>query len=160
MNKPNELASELLSRNEIATFATHNPDGSIHLTALWFMFEDGDVYIGTFTGSRKVSNLRRNPEASLMVDARGLADERGVAVTGTAEIITGEASRDLNRRIHARYLSEEARIDPRVGPVLADMDDATIRLRPRSFVTWDSRPTPEDPFGGLLAKPGYLLPRD
>ena len=42
MPEPSALAREILNRNEIAAFATHNPDGSIHLTALWFMYEDGE----------------------------------------------------------------------------------------------------------------------
>jgi Pyridoxamine 5''-phosphate oxidase. len=47
MTSPSDpLVQELVQRRSIATLATHNPDGSTHLTSVWFVFEDGHFYVG------------------------------------------------------------------------------------------------------------------
>lgn len=78
---------------------------------------------------------------------------------GTAEVLTGEASRQWNERVHRRYLGDAALKDARVGPVFAQWDDITIQLRPARFVAWDMREADKAAFGGAFAgRPDYLLP--
>ena len=44
MTKPNDpLIQDILKRRAIATLATDNDDGSIHLTAVWFFYENGRI---------------------------------------------------------------------------------------------------------------------
>jgi hypothetical protein len=101
------------------------------------------------------------PKASLMVDLRKAGGERGVTAAGKAELISGERSRELNRRIHSRYLSSAAMSDPLIEPVFASFDDVTIQLTPTSWVTWDMAMLDAQAFGGRLGKtPGYLLALD
>jgi hypothetical protein len=78
---------------------------------------------------------------------------------GTAQILTGEASRKWNERVHHKYLSEAALADPRVGPVFAGWDDATLQISPASIISWDMREADRQVFGGAFEKnPTYLLP--
>jgi general stress protein 26 len=59
VTKPNDpLIQDILRRRAIATLATDNDDGSIHLTAVWFFYENGRIYIGTQSQTRKARNLR------------------------------------------------------------------------------------------------------
>ena len=44
---------ELLRGRHIATLATENADGSMHLTAVWYLFEDGALFVATSTKTRK-----------------------------------------------------------------------------------------------------------
>ena len=152
------LVQELLHGRYIASLGTHNPDGSIHLTAVWFLFERNYLYVATSSRARKGRNLQARPHASLMVDARDPVASRGVTCAGTAEILAGEVSRNWNERIHRRYLSEAALADPRVGPVFAAWDDITIRLKPSSVLAWDMREADRAVFGGAMSTAGYLLP--
>jgi len=152
---------QFLQGRHIATLATENPDSSIHLTAVWYLFEDGYFFIATSSKSKKARNLAARQTASLMIDARKPATERGITVSGKAELLTGETSREINRRIHSRYLSGEALADPQVGPVFASFDDVTIRLTPVSWFTWDMATLDAQAFAGRLGKtPGYMLPLD
>lgn len=152
---------ELLRGRYIATLGTENADGSIHLTAVWYMFEDGLLFIATSSKTRKARNTLARPKASLMVDVRKPATERGVTAIGKAELITGDRSRELNRRIHSRYMSAAAMSDPRIEPVFASFDDVTIRLSPNSWTAWDMAALDAQAFGGRLGgTPGYLLPLD
>jgi len=151
----------LLSGRYIATLGTENTDGSIHLTAVWYLFEDGSLFFATSSKSRKARNIAARPKASLMIDARRPGTERGVNAAGRAELISGSQSREMNRRIHSRYLSAAAISDPHVGPVFESFDDVTIRLTPVSWTVWDMAVLDAQAFGGRLgATPGYLLPLD
>ena len=80
----------LLAETRYATLATHDSDGAIHLTPVWFMFDDGLFYFESFSGSRKVKNLQENPSASVVVDGRQPGRESWVSAAGTAEILTGD----------------------------------------------------------------------
>jgi PPOX class probable F420-dependent enzyme len=151
----------LLQGRYIATFGTENADGTIHLTAVWYVFEDGSLFIATSSKSRKARNIAVRPNASLMVDVRQPGAERGVNAAGRAELISGEPSREINRRIHSRYMSAAAVSDPLVGPVFESFDDVTIRLAPTSWTAWDMAVLDAHAFGGRLGgTPGYLLPLD
>lgn len=152
---------ELLRGRYIATFGTENSDGSIHLTAVWYLFESGSLYVATSSKSRKARNVAARPRASLMVDVRRPGAERGVTAAGRADVITGDQSQEINRRIHSRYMSAGAISDPHIGPVFASFDDVTIRLAPESWTTWDMAVLDAQALGGRLSgTPGYLLPLD
>ena len=152
---------ELLQRRLIATLATQNTDGSIHLTAVWFLFEENSFYIATSSKTKKARNILAKPKASLMVDIRKPGTERGLTAACRAELLSGDRSKQLNRRIHSRYLSAVAMADPGIEPVFASFDDVTIRLTPESSFTWDMATLDAQAFGGRLGGiPGYLLPLD
>lgn len=152
---------ELLRARHIATLGTENADGTIHLTAVWYLFEDGCFFVATSSKTRKVRNVIARPKASLMVDARKPGAERGVTAACGVELISGDRSREINRRLHSRYLSAAALSDPHVGPVFASFDDVTLRLTPLSWIAWDMAALDAQALEGRLAKtPGYLLPLD
>ena len=96
-----------------------------------------------------------------MVDVREPGGERGVSGAGKAELISGEQSGEINRRIHARYMSAAAMSDPQIAPVFASFDDVTIRIAPASWTAWDMAVLDAQAFGGRLGgTPGYLLKLD
>lgn len=149
---------QLLGGRFIASLATHNSNGSVHVVSVWFWFDGTDIFIATASRSRKARNLVANPKVSLMVDSRDPAASFGVTLTGTAHVISGEQSRKYNAEIHRKYLSEAALADPRVGPVFAAWDDITVRLTPDSVIAWDMRQADEQVFGGAFRNnPTYLL---
>jgi len=159
LNDP--MVQELLRGRHIACLGTENTDGSIHLTAVWFLFDGECLYVATSSRTRKARNVLARPKASLMVDSRDPAASRGVTAMGMVEVLTGEVSREWNLRVHRRYLSEEALADARVGPVFAAWDDITLKLTPSSFLAWDMREADRLAFGGVFTEnPGFLLAGD
>jgi len=152
---------EFLRGRHIATLATENADGSIHLTAVWYLFENSTLFVTTSSRMRKARNVMARPKASLMVDARKPGAERGVTAAGSAELVTGAEAREISERLHRRYLSAEAMADAHVGPVFEAFDDVVIRLRPAWWFTWDLTELDKQAFGGRLGNtPGYMLPLD
>lgn len=86
-----------LSEEEVETFlraakkvqvATINPDGSPHLTTLFYVVREGRIAFWTYGRSQKIRNLERDPRISCLVeDGEDYFELRGVSVTGKAEII-------------------------------------------------------------------------
>lgn len=152
------LVKELLGGRHIASLATANPDGSIHMVAVWYWFDGSHVFVATSSRSRKARNLQANPRASVMIDSRDPLASYGVNLAGTVQILTGDASKKKNEEIHHKYLSAAALADPKVGPVFAAWDDVTIQITPTSVVTWDMRQLDQQALGGALERnPAYLL---
>jgi PPOX class probable F420-dependent enzyme len=99
-----ELTGQLrsfLGGRRYAVLATHDPDGGIHLTPIWFLFEDDRFYFASSSGSRKVKNVERNFSASVVVDAREPGRERWVSASGQVEILRDGDAQSINARISA-----------------------------------------------------------
>jgi PPOX class probable F420-dependent enzyme len=99
------LVRELLDARHISSLATENPDGSIHMVAVWYWFDGTHLFVATSSRSRKARNLQSNSRVALMIDARDPAASCGVTLTGTAQILTAELSQKSNAQIHRKYLS-------------------------------------------------------
>ena len=153
-------AEEILTGRFIASLGTQNEDGSIHLTAVWYLFDAGSFYVATSSRSRKARNVAARPKATLMVDARKPASEHGLVAMCTVDVLAGPSSREVNARIHGRYMSKAALADPRAGGTMAAMDDITLKLTPTGWYSWDMRVLDDAVFGGSMKTPGYLLPLD
>lgn len=153
------LVRQLLDGRHVASLATENPDGSIHVVAVWYWFDGSDVFVATSSRSRKARNLQSDPKVSLMIDSRDPAASCGITLAGTAQVLSGDLSRKSNAEIHRKYLSHAALVDPRVGPVFAAWDDVTLKITPASVIAWDMRQADKQVFGGAFeAHPAYLLP--
>jgi len=159
-NTASSAAQEFLKGRFIASLGTENEDGSIHLTAVWYLFEGNCLYVATSSRSRKARNVLSRPKASLMVDSRKPGSEQGVVALGSAAVLTGDSPREINTRIHRRYMSEVALARPDVGGKMAALDDVTIKLSPANWYAWDMGELDAAVFGGALKTPGYLLPLD
>ena len=109
-----------------AILATNSPSGAPQLTPVWFLYEDGRLYVSAQADTVKVRNLHRDPRASLCVDG-GRGDVRYVVMTGTAALIEpGQPfQEEMRRRIIGKYhASEEA----------ADRYYASVRHHPAVLI--------------------------
>jgi PPOX class probable F420-dependent enzyme len=133
-----ELTDELrsfLAERRYAVLATHDEDGGIHLTPIWFLFADDCFLFGSSSGSRKVQNIERNSSASVVVDSRGPGRERWVSASGTVEILHGDEAQSINARLRDRYLAPKA-FDTPIEAALIESDDVTLRLTPATWRSW------------------------
>lgn len=133
-----ELTDELrafLAERRYAVLATHDRHGGIHLTPIWFLFEDDRFYFASSSGSRKVKNVERHTSASVVVDARRRGRERWVSASGPVDVLRGDEAAAINARIRRRYLTPEAAGGP-IEATLAASDDVTLRLTPVSWRSW------------------------
>jgi PPOX class probable F420-dependent enzyme len=133
-----ELTDELrsfLGGRRYAVLATHDPDGGIHLTPIWFLFEDDCFHFASSSGSRKVKNVERNSSASVVVDARDPGRDRWVSASGRVDIVRDGEAQSINARIRRRYLAPTA-LDGPIEAALRASDDVTVRLTPTAWRSW------------------------
>lgn len=136
-----KLSQELLEARLVANLATLNPDGSVHLVGMWFLWDGEAILLPTSGATRKARNLGRDPRATVMIDdSRGGFDLRGVTLVGRVEIVPSPEALDLNRRIHLKYVTERG-LDLDPVRTYLQTDDVTLRLLPEKVSSWDLRST-------------------
>ncbi len=162
MSRLDNTMRELLEGRHYATLATHNEDGSIHLTPVWYLFDNDKFYVELPSLSRKARNVANNSNATILVDTRQPGIESWVYAIGRVEILRGEEAQQINSKIKQRYLTEQAIRDPRIGPAMAAGDDISICIIPEIWRSYSSKAVDERFFGGILSSTPerWFLPVD
>jgi len=153
---PTEKQTRILQERRIASVATISPDGSPHLTSVWFLYENETLYLAIQSSRTKGRNLAGNPKIAVMIDVRVSYEEAGLTAIGEAEIITGEEAKLIVRRVHEKYLTPAALADRQVGPIFAAIDDIAVKLTPTKWLCWDMSKLDQQGFGGAISRNRYL----
>ncbi len=137
--RPGEVEDFLRSEKTLSV-ATHAPDGSVHLVAMWFGFIGGHVGFETFAKSQKVRNLERDPRITVMVEAgEEYSQLRGVEIIGRAVIHRDEEILlPLAMEVVRRYYP----VDEEQVPALARglmQKRVAVEVVPERVVSWDHR---------------------
>jgi nitroimidazol reductase NimA-like FMN-containing flavoprotein (pyridoxamine 5'-phosphate oxidase superfamily) len=74
-----------LNEAPIARLSTLNPDGTIHIAAVYFKYDNGDIIIGTQDMTHKVRNIKNNPQVTVLIDNQA-PPWKGVLIYGKAEL--------------------------------------------------------------------------
>ena len=105
---------KLVSFLETAQFArlgTFNEDGTIHITPVFFKYQDGQILIATQDPSRKVRNIKRNNNVSVLIDT--------TEVPFLGALIYGKAELDYDDVISKRIAIFEKRLSREEGETYA-----------------------------------------
>jgi PPOX class probable F420-dependent enzyme len=123
----------LLELPLLAVLATRRRDGSVLLSPVWHEWRAGGFTVATSGDGVKVRQLRRDPQASILV-CEQTPPYRGVELRGRARLVTDDVA-ETARRITIRYLGEDE------GGAHAERiaDDTLIRLEPGELRVWDFR---------------------
>jgi len=131
------LALELLGAPLIASLASLNPDGSVHVIPVWFSWDGEHILVATSGASRKARNVEREPRVTVMLhDSPGGVDVRGLTVYGQATLVRGKEATAHNERIHLKYVTENGLRIPSVAEFLGG-DDVTLVIVPERVVPFD-----------------------
>ena len=156
MQKPNEDQKAMLQERRIASVSTIGPDGFPHLTSVWFLYDNEEIFLTIPSSSAKGRNLSRDSRIAVMIDVRENYREAGLTASGKAEIISGEVAAGITKRIHQKYLTKEGLEDPSVGPVFAAIDDIVVRVKPTKWISWDMAELDKQVFDGKLLASKYF----
>jgi PPOX class probable F420-dependent enzyme len=132
---------DFLAGRHVMNIATHSPDGTIHLVAMWYGFLEGAPAFETYAKSQKVLNLRRNPSITALVEAGDDYDELiGVELVGTADIVE-DRDRLLTtaRSVVSRYYPID---DPDALDAAAEAlahKRVAVKINVERVVSWDHR---------------------
>lgn len=96
---------EYLRRPLVVTFTTIRPDGSPHVTPIWYEYDQGKFYCWVGAHTIKARNVRRDPHVALCI---AIHDHpyKYVVVEGSCEI-SHEGVAERARSIAVRYYGEE-----------------------------------------------------
>jgi PPOX class probable F420-dependent enzyme len=99
---------QFLVDNMKVQIATIGPDGTPHLTTLFYVLEDGLLAFWTYGRSQKVVNLRRDPRITCLVeDGEDYFELRGVSIQGKARLVEEyDEIRALGARVARRMAGD------------------------------------------------------
>jgi PPOX class probable F420-dependent enzyme len=108
---PQMSAAELqafLSRPLIARLATVRKNGTPQIVPMWFLWQDGVLYMSTRADAAKLKHIRANPHVAVVVDVmEAPLKNQIVTIEGTAELQTTNV-KELTGKIYEKYVGAEA----------------------------------------------------
>lgn len=103
MDPTDPVVDDLLGRAMVARIATVSRTGRPHVNPLYFVVEDGHVYLGTATYTLAAHNVGANPAVQILFEVeRDPADRRILRMDGTAVVRTDPPLMARYRRAVAR----------------------------------------------------------
>ncbi len=128
-----EEIEKYLSQPLVARLATIGKDGYPNVHPMWFIYEGGEIIIGTGTGTVKTKNVRDNQKVGVVIDTAGETEMKGVIFRGKAELVEDE-TKEMTKKIILRYLGTT---DDPMYQQLIQMPRTLIKIRPEKTYSWD-----------------------
>jgi PPOX class probable F420-dependent enzyme len=133
---------KFLDESKKVQVATLNPDGSPHLTTLFYVLHGGRIAFWTYGRSQKIRNLERDPRITCLVETGDDYFElRGVSISGSAELVTDESGiREIGSAVASRMVDGAD-----LGDIGRDEVERQVRKRvgvvvvPTRTASWDHR---------------------
>jgi len=134
-----ESMDAFLEGAHIARLATVRPDGRPHVVPVWYLWQDGALYIESSRESQKRKNLEHNRNVAVTIDEFiGGLQYQFVIMEGAVELIDDlEAAREIAARIYVRYVGEAGMKTPEVQAML-HAHIFIIKLVPQKIRTADT----------------------
>lgn len=133
------VIAEFLTRRVLGRLATASPDGQPHVVPVWFLWEDGVIWISSYRSTRKVIDLERNPKCALVVDVEHAEDGlTAVMLEGRAELVSipPRAVRQRIERVYTKYLGAEGVLEKDPQEWLNSTENVLIKLTPTRVKAW------------------------
>jgi PPOX class probable F420-dependent enzyme len=126
-----EELGDLVELPLLAVLATRRRDGSVMLSPVWHEWRDGGFTVSTHSTDGKVTHLRNDPRANIVV-CEHVPPYRSVELRTEVRLSTSDVE-ETTRRIASRYLGAEG------GATYAAEggDDLLLRFEPGVLRTWD-----------------------
>ncbi len=144
-----ELA-EFLDTNMKVQVATNGPDGHPHLTTLFYVMVDGQMFFWTYGKSQKIQNLRRDPRITCLVeDGVDYFELRGATIFGTARLVEDyDQLVDLGGRV-ATVMAHGEDLGELGEQIVAQQARKRVGVivEPQKIASWDHRKMTAPPGG-------------
>ena len=145
-----EELEEFLAANMKVQVATIGPDGQPHLTTLFYVMVDGQMFFWTYGRSQKIQNLRRDPRVTCLVeDGEDYFELRGATIFGKARLLEDyDELVDLGGRV-ARRMAGGADLGDFGDQIVAKQATKRVGVivEPDKIATWDHRKMTAPPGG-------------
>lgn len=148
---PAERDAFLAEPGLLLRIATVRADGSPHVTPIWYLYEDGKLWMTPRRESTWLADIRRDPRIAVAIDENP-GPYRKVLAQGRAvieyDLGQDDAWRDVYRRIATRYVPAEG-----AEHYIQETIDQTralisLTLAEAKVQTW-RMPLPGEPYAGI-----------
>jgi len=133
-----EEIESMLKENRIARICTHNKDGTIHAMPVAYRYLNGQIMILSIANSRKVKNIERNNDVTVLVDTPHPL--RGILIYGTAKIdydnVYEEAPAIMETSHPIHGMSKE-RLQHFAKGYLDTFKTVVVKVTPKHITTFD-----------------------
>jgi PPOX class probable F420-dependent enzyme len=150
-----EVIAFLSEPGHLVRLATVDATGAPRVVPIWFLFEDGLLYVTPRERSAWWADLQRDPRVALTVDEDALPYRKVVArgeVTVAHAPGDDDTWRDLYRRIARRYVPDDA-AEAYIQTTIAEPRALlSFPLDPAAVTTWRMPLPGEDPKGIWAAR--------
>jgi PPOX class probable F420-dependent enzyme len=113
MPKLSKKQAKLLTDRNWGVIATIREDGSPHVTPVWIDYDGEAVLVNSAYGRAKVTNVQRDPRATVTVLPAENQQSGYVMISGRAELVD-EGAREHIDKLAKKYLGEDSY--PYLGP--------------------------------------------
>ena len=144
---------EFLGSNIKVQVATNGPDGHPHLTTLFYVMVDGQMFFWTYGKSQKIQNLRRDPRVTCLVeDGTDYFELRGATINGLARLVEDyDQLVQLGGRVASVMagLGEEGDLGELGDQIVAQQARKRVGVivEPEKIASWDHRKMTAAPGG-------------
>jgi PPOX class probable F420-dependent enzyme len=126
-----------LARPLIARIATVRPNGSPQLVPMWFLYEDGVMYMSTRTYAAKVKHLKKNPRVAVVVDEMvAPMKNKVVMIEGTVDVLT-TGVKETTTKIYHKYVGVEGSASPQAQQSI-NTPRVILKITPKKIETMDT----------------------
>jgi PPOX class probable F420-dependent enzyme len=131
--------AEFLANERVVNVATNGPDGWPHVTALWFVMRESELWSWTYRKSQKVRNLERDDHATLLVESGfEYAELQGVMLKARAHIeYETERVLDVAEVLFGKYQPGAGGAEMREALRGQAAKRVAIRFEVVEIVSWD-----------------------
>jgi PPOX class probable F420-dependent enzyme len=133
----NEELKAFLARPIIARIATVRANGSPQLAPMWFLYEDGIMYMSTRTYAAKVKHIQKNPRVAVVVDEMvAPLKNKVVTIEGTAEVLT-TGVKEMTTKIYHKYAGVDGAATPQAQRSI-NTPRVILKITPKKMETMDT----------------------
>lgn len=131
----NQEIEAFLAKPLVARLGSHNEDGTIHITPLYYLYEWGEFLFGTQDLSRKAKNIRRDNQITVLIDATDPVLQAVMAYGNATLDYENVVSKRV--KILERYYESPAEAKAFVDRLAKAWKTVIIRLKPTKIVSFD-----------------------
>ncbi len=125
---------KFLKEQKILRLATSSKN-SLHIVPVWYLYSEKKFFIGTNTRTKKIKNLKKNPQVAFCID-KGINSPDIYGVMGTAKarlILDNTKVKNIAKKILLKYFKT---LKNKSAKELLDDTDCIIEIAPKKLSTW------------------------
>ena len=129
---------QFLQVPRFAIVGTNRVNGPPQLTPVWYLYENGRIYVSMSVSSAKYRNLRRDARIGICI-AGDHPDARAVMIYGTVELILEDSAwhDDIDWRLVRRYHDSDEEAQSYIDTMPTEEESALAVVTPDKVIAQD-----------------------